>query len=294
MTAPLNVRARAAFTLIELLVVIAIIAILIGLLLPAVQKVREAAARAKCENNLHQIIVAAQNYHSDFKHFPPAYKTYPNYAGIGPGWAWSALLLPYVEQVALYKSAGVDTDILGGDYTSAVANNWTQQPLSVFRCPSDTGPDLNPLRKNFAMSNYRAICGANANGLFYINFDFGGVMYQNSRVRISDITDGSSNTLFVGECKYDEVNGQKAAIWAVMSGYDSAAGSIYISDVMWWLDNSTAWVNGTAPQAFSSRHHGGVYFVFCDGSVRFFYDGANPNLVFMAGRNDGVVLTPDF
>jgi prepilin-type N-terminal cleavage/methylation domain-containing protein/prepilin-type processing-associated H-X9-DG protein len=282
---------RAAFTLIELLVVVAIMAVLIGLLLPAVQKAREAAARMQCANNLKQIGLGLHTYAGAVGHFPAAYEA----PGASPGWGWSSTILPYVEQEPLQRSLGVGTAVFGGGEATALPTPLTQTPLKVFRCPSDTGPALNPKRENHAMSNYRAVAGPTTYPGFVENQDMGGVMFQNSKVTFTDITDGTSNTLAVGEAMYDEQTGKLACIWPGMTGIDPPTGSVRISDVMWWVDQSTAQVNGTAPQAFSSRHPGGAFFVFCDGSVRFFHNSTDPDTVrWLAGRDDGHLVNVDF
>lgn len=308
-----SVRPRRAFTLIELLVVIAIIGVLVGLLLPAVQKVREAAGRTTCLNNLKQMIIGLHNYHEAFGSYPAGFRTprglpYPGY--FNASWAWSSDVLPYVEQDNLAKQMHVadyprfggkgPNDLVGPQscMPSHVPGGLTQTKLKLFRCPSDTGPDLNPIRNNHAMSNYRGVAGPYTYPFITENMDFGGVFYQNSFIRMTDITDGTGNTLCIGECKWDAVKGQSACIWAGMEGWvapGASSRSVRISDVMWYVDQAAAQVNGTAPQAFSSRHPGGANFGFADGSVRFFRNSTNPNTIrFLAGRMDGVIVTPDF
>src|SRR5262249_40440662 len=135
-----------------LLVVIAIIAILIGLLLPAVQKVREAAARAKCANNLKQLALASHNYHDANGNFVPRNFRAPwsaplaNINGGGGYWSWSVLLFPYVEQQALFNlldPLNSNISIVPKDAVYGSTPGLLQQPLSIFRCPSDPGPATN-------------------------------------------------------------------------------------------------------------------------------------------------------
>jgi len=287
---PVKPSTRSGFTLIELLVVIAIIAILIALLVPAVQKVRAAAARIQCENNLKQIGLGIHNYYSAKKSFPAAYTA----TGYKQGWGWGSAILPYLEQGPLYQSAGVQDQVFGLPLKGSMAtpNQWTQTQLALFRCPSNGGPPLNDHRGDFATSHYRAVAGPYTTPNFIPDHDFGGVMYQNSHNKFAQITDGSSNTLLIGECTLDDSKNRWAAIWAGMRGLDSVG--IYISDVMWWMDATSAKINGDAPQAFSSMHTGGAFFLFCDGTVRFIREGADiDGIIWLAGRNDGKIVNPD-
>ncbi len=287
-------RRRSGFTLIELLVVIAIIAILIGLLLPAIQKVRESANRTRCSNNLKQFCLGLHAYAGTNGYFPSAYVSQNS----DPGWGWAAHILPYVEQLPLYTAAKVETTAFGSPGAAvvnnpAVPNSFTQTRLTLFRCPSDLGPDLNANKLNFATSNYRAVAGPLTEPFFFPDLDTGGVMFQNSQITFNQISDGTSNTLVVGECIYDDVTSKVAAIWPGMTGLRN--GSVYISDVMWWVDDQSAIINGSAPQAFSSRHENGAFFGFADGSTRFFPNGGDvTTLKWLAGRNDGNGVIADF
>jgi prepilin-type N-terminal cleavage/methylation domain-containing protein/prepilin-type processing-associated H-X9-DG protein len=286
------VRQRG-FTLIELLVVIAIIAILIALLLPAVQKVRESAQRLSCGNNLKQLSLALHSYVSTNEHFPPAF----NSTVEEPGWGWGAFILPYAEQGNLYAALDAINTPLGNLINQTTPPPLTQTILSLFICPSDTGPNINPLKQNLPKSNYRTISGPILPSTYVVNYDYGGVFYQNSATRFTDIIDGTSTTLCLGECMLDVPTGKVAALWIGMHG--TMDNLTYVSDVMWGFDDGLGdldfKINGIGPQAFSSRHTGGAQFAFCDGSVRFIRDTLDvPTLNILAGRNDGLVPPSDF
>jgi len=293
-------RRATGFTLVELLVVVAIIAVLIALLVPAVQKAREAANRTQCQNNLKQLGLGLQSYHEIHKHFPPAYAA-PSFNS-GPG--WGTFILPHIEQEALGRQVPQGLPFWGSDQAVSTGPDGGQTPLSIFRCPSDTGPILNEDQGSFAVSNYRATCGTSGmSGESAISFpndegDMGGVMYQNSRTRVADVTDGTSNTLMVGEGKYgvprhlSTGNAMSSALWCGMSGYYNVSGIgeyIWIDNVMWPTGGNPSWSRDVIDEAFSSNHPGLVHFLFVDGSVRGLSPKIDPSLRAQLGvRDDGL------
>jgi prepilin-type N-terminal cleavage/methylation domain-containing protein/prepilin-type processing-associated H-X9-DG protein len=196
---------RRAFTLIELLVVIAIIAILIGLLLPAVQKVREAAARIKCENNLKQLGLALHNYHAANERLPPLYPyTAPNSSVQDYKYTWSVLaqLNPYLEQTAIYNAMDLKQPIYSGSPATVTAANQfaVAQKVPLFLCPSDKGEPVSTAYgvTNIGPTNYVACHGSGVSGNGSpVGAD--GIFPVQNGVRISDITDGSSNTAAMSE-----------------------------------------------------------------------------------------------
>jgi len=298
---------RRAFTLIELLVVIAIIAILIGLLLPAVQKIREAANRMKCSNNLKQLGLGFQNYHATMDHFPAGYVSGPqalNAEGTGPGWGWGALLLPYLEQDNLGKQINYNLDIRHGSNAAARV-----QRLSVFRCPSDSpkGGDTFAVvdagggtLTTVAFGNYVGVGGTEE---VTATPDTGnGVLYRNSRVRVGDILDGSSNTIFAGE-RHSGKSPMTTWVGAVTGssnpplivGYDDEGPPTLI------LTNTGEAADGRVPnnpldhvEDTSSRHPGGVMFLYGDGSVRFLRHTLNPTTWEALGTRAGGEVLGDY
>jgi prepilin-type N-terminal cleavage/methylation domain-containing protein/prepilin-type processing-associated H-X9-DG protein len=274
-------RRRRAFTLIELLVVIAIIAVLIGLLLPAVQKVREAAARLQCENNLKQIGLALQNYHDTAGSFPSGYVSGVDASGddTGPGWGWAAFILPQMEQQPLYAS------IQFGQNIEAPANASARVRLvKAYLCPSDSVPlTWAATRYDAAGAALGVVCDV-ASASYVGNFgvaepgvDGEGVFFRNSAVRIGDITDGTSQTFLVGE---------RSARWGQVTWAGAVTNASMVppanSPAQPGIWNSSGFVlghtfegtggpgsAGTETNGFASQHTHGANFLFADGHVQF-------------------------
>ena len=276
---------RRGFTLIELLVVIAIIAILIGLLLPAVQKVRAAAARLQCKNNLKQIGLAFHSYHGTNDSFPSGFTSKGMFAddpkSYGPGWGWASYLLPYLEQDNLFRQIDFSKDI--ADPANAKART---TKLSVFRCPADS-----PLGDTFtvkdgsgnarcdvAFGNYVGMAGVfEVTGYPDTSNGAPGVLLRNSRVRFADITDGTSNTLFAGEraSKQSPMTTWVGAVsGSVIQQTNNPALGVEGPGIL-VLTNSGEIAEGRTPnnplehvEDTNSRHSQGVNWLFGDGSVR--------------------------
>jgi prepilin-type N-terminal cleavage/methylation domain-containing protein/prepilin-type processing-associated H-X9-DG protein len=347
---------RRGFTLIELLVVIAIIAILIGLLVPAVQKVREAAARSTCQNNLKQLALACHNYESSYKVLPPAGKGY-GFCASAPtgngdllitnmsGWI---LVLPYMEQAPMYAQLNQKLafcDVIW-DNAGAIRNQkgtiagplpTTNMPLMnvvlpLFVCPSDNGPrDSTPQNH----PNRYGVMGPSTSGMIgqRTNYDFITVaasdfntcnwwrfnsnagnrhMFgENSRTKISDVKDGTSNTFMIGETTVEpRCNGWGPA-WGyrgwVMTGIDPSrntggAAAPGINDwtlIASWTTNCNPTSTGTAAPRpgrlgdwgrAGSLHTGGAQFAMGDGSVRFVSESVPAGtLKLWSTISDGVV-----
>jgi prepilin-type N-terminal cleavage/methylation domain-containing protein/prepilin-type processing-associated H-X9-DG protein len=258
-------RRRGGFTLIELLVVIAIIGTLIGLLLPAVQKVRAAAARMSCQNNLKQIGLALHNYHGRRQAFPPGYTSAVAADGseLGPGWGWATYLLPDLEQENLYRQINLGVGL--GDASHATPR---KHPLAVFLCPADNPPQTFlsvTVVVELASGNYVACFGNNE-----IEEDPGagnGVFYRNSKTRFGDITDGTSSTLAVGE-RHSRLS---FSTWTgAVPGADESA-ALVLASADHTPNHPAAHI-----EDFASRHTQGVNMLFCDGSVRYISDTINP------------------
>ena len=296
---PQSLPARRAFTLIELLVVIAIISVLIGLLLPAVQKVREAAARMSCQNNLKQLSLATHTYHDAVGHFPPGvnvpigalsgmifpsnilYTTgkvgqppFPGQFG-----SWLMYIFPYVEQDNLRRALNFNVrefgNCQGPDSPGA-------QIVKIFICPSDLLPNQVSIYKTGGVTYYFGMNSYLGNGgtrswFLDINYSVDGIFHLNSKVAIGGILDGTSNTFLAGErFHHDPVYTNIATIggwaWSNYQAVQDCIGStrVPVNYLCPPGSNPNSFlVTDPRVAAFGSGHTGGANFAFCDGSVRF-------------------------
>lgn len=308
-----TLHGRRAFTLIELLVVIAIIAILIALLIPAVQKIREAAARTQCGNNLKQIGLALHNYHNDNKRLPH-----------GAYWSSTAnrgtiliRLLPYIEREDLYKLYSFNSDTDSQTYpgtTTLLAST----VIPTYQCPSDPNPtQINNLgRQNYCASigPTEQINNTNCSCANYNNWNkyalapysdannFAGPFTREGleskiKVRFRDILDGLGNTIFFGEVRPSCSNHQKRG-WAMSN--DGQGLTATIIPINFDSCDQTAAASGgnncgrpctwNTELSFGSSHPGGAQFLFGDGSVRFLNDTIDHQTYqYLGGKADGKV-----
>ncbi len=342
------IRRRSAFTLIELLVVIAIIAILIGLLVPAVQKVREAASRLKCTNNLKQIGLGLHNYHDTFQSFPCGKgKSYPG-APVYPRWSVHALMLPFIEQDNLYKSIDFnfppETPGMQGaiNFMPAYQNPNRQNAAAcrtlvpIFICPSDPAPLPSdwPGQNNYlASQGTQFLCDLSEQlpSTIAPNETPNGVFYYLSKVRLTDISDGTSNTALFSEKLRGQgypdprtdmytipnqssmaqtyqvcmsINPQTTTPLTSKQGYSWVMGEMccttynHVSTPNTFTCAGIGFPGNMANMAMqvppSSRHPGGVNVLFGDGDVRFVRDSISLQTWQALGTRNGGEVPGDY
>ena len=308
-------RKAQAFTLVELLVVIAIIGILIGMLLPAVQSVREAARRIQCANNVKQQSLAMLNYESAHRHFPPGFSI--------PGRAmWSAFILPFIDQQNLYRT--IDLDGPWSPYLSASESNLASQSvwLSFMRCPSANIAELevDPITNIEKVPSCYIACSsgllAHEAGDFpwagmdaYNGYrESDGVFYAGSKMTMARITDGTSNTILLGETMPDQFlvgvdrsgNVQKVDHWYIGSDeptWMEALQSRISNEGSECLGSTACPINSLflgdqttideKELSFGSRHTAGVNMGFSDGHVQFISESVSSIVWAAAGTRNG-------
>ncbi|MBL8868032.1 MAG: DUF1559 domain-containing protein [Planctomycetia bacterium] len=280
---------RKAFTLIELLVVIAIIAILIGLLLAAVQNVRAAAARLKCQNNLKQIALALHNHHDVHGRFPasdasPGYDHITSVREPGPGKRgnWMIYLLPFIERENEFRRF----DRTNGDVNELTPTGPASAKIPLYFCPSDSSDESLELDGTYfySRSSYVGCFGRGDFSQTYYMDTMDGLFRINLGRRVADIRDGTSQTLAVGEfTAVDRVYERQRHNWAEPALWNAAFVHVSCKYTFKPLNYRIPLVYLTMDpsdpdfisdffdrsDAFGSEHSGGANFAFADGSVRF-------------------------
>src|SRR5579871_1112196 len=276
-----------AFTLIELLVVLAILGTLFGLLVSAVQRVREAASRAKCANNLRQISLALHQYHDAYRMLPPGMRLSPDPY---PYMAWCARLLPYLEEQPMWLLAQKDyAQNLSFGGPPPHTGLTTFQP--IFLCPSEPRWHgvVQPEGWDVAFTHYLGV-----SGLTSATHD--GLLYFNSRVSLNAVTDGTSNTLLVGERPPSPDN--RFGWWYAGVGQEGTGSADSFMGVAEYRTTFRAPTCPYGPYSFGpgqdknycdtfhfwSHHPGGAQFVMADGSIHFLSYAVKPLMPALASR----------
>jgi prepilin-type N-terminal cleavage/methylation domain-containing protein/prepilin-type processing-associated H-X9-DG protein len=304
---------RPGFTLIELLVVIAIIAILIGLLLPAVQKVREAAARMKCGNNVRQVAIGLHNYHDANGTFPPGQPQgyyYGNWYG-DPAVrdldrsCWIGFLLPYIEQTAMGSQYQA---FLVAPSTFTCSTTFAPIVIPTLTCPSDpNSPKVSTLGQGFHASYVTCLGNTTATPGGTNGLTLNGLFYGRSKTKLTDVTDGTSNTAMVSELLQSPDTTQhdiRGRVWnSIHAGSEFSTiyppNSTVGDNVMGYCVPLPKVPCGSqsVAEAFSlarSQHTGGVNAAMADASVRFVRDAINAQTwSWMGTRAGGEVLPPE-
>jgi prepilin-type N-terminal cleavage/methylation domain-containing protein/prepilin-type processing-associated H-X9-DG protein len=285
-----TVAGRRAFTLIELLVVIAIIAILIGLLVPAVQKVRAAAARTQCSNNLKQFGLAAHNYHDSYKRFPSSDPNGPTSTDPKTGKAWPnysynpthfMAIASFFEEdnlVKLYGTSGTPPPAVKGAI------------VSILSCPSNVHPPTYTFGGiDYAVTSYGGNAGTGTSALTSTN----GMFFGQSKIRMGDVTDGTSNTMLYGERFHKDQGGYLIDEWGWWTYCYDRRDVLLTTAGPLNCDTKTPGITSTLRlAAFGSGHTGGANFAFADGSVRFISNDIDTfNYQAMSTRAGGEVIS---